>query len=362
MNCYGIDLHTDSFFFVKIDDGNNVESKKVKLDSGDFISFLMGLNKDDYIALETCTNGYWFYDQVYDRVKCCFVVNTWKFLDVARSNKKKDKIDALKLAKKLKFRITMQGDENDLPTVYVPEKTIRELRSLFTCHDQLKRERTRLKNRIRSVFLESEGSYFKELNIFKEINKKSMLENFTSNVMKVQAELLFETLEYIEKQMEKLQNEILKAGSKYYREIDILTSIKGISPFIALGIISDIGDIERFSSAKKLSSYLRAAPVIRESNNRTKIGSVNKCSRKVSLTLLTQPLHHAYRSSMYLLDFYERKKITRNVGRARIAVAHKIITAIYHMLKEQKYFYWMDDKNHNKKMAVYNSFLKKQTA
>ena len=63
-------------------------------------------------------------------------------------------------------------------------------------------------------------------------------------------------------------------------KIDILTSMKGISAFTAIALLSDIGKIKRFKSSKKLTSYLRSAPSVDSSNENIKIGRTNKFDRK----------------------------------------------------------------------------------
>ncbi len=56
----------------------------------------------------------------------------------------------------------------------------------------------------------------------------------------------------------------------------------------------------------------------------------------------------------------KRKRGGRRAGKARVAVARKVFTYMYQMLKKDEYYRWMDIKNHARKMSEYRSFLKRK--
>jgi transposase len=348
MKFYGVDLHTDSFKVCSIDENNNFAIQKINLNSKEYVNFLLNLNKEDYIAVESCSNAFWFHDEVREKAAECFIINNWKFNDIAKSNKKTDKIDSKKIAKKLKYRVLTNGDDEDLPTVYVPIKSVRDLRTLFTTYEMFKKELVMVKNRIYSLMVQC-GRHF-EKNIFTEIIKESILKLELSEAIKFQIEMLFDQIDYLNEQLKRIKVKIVNTGTKIFaNEIDKLISIKGISLFIAIGIMSDIADIKRFSSSKKLASYLRTAPKIDSSNKTQKIGCINRQSRKLSLSLLTQSLIHIIGSNNYINNFYCKKKASRKTGRARVAVARKTITMIYRMLTDNTYYRWVDENNYLEK-------------
>ena len=174
-----------------------------------------------------------------------------------------------------------------------------------------------------------------------------------------QLEVLYKQIDFLEGQVNEVKERILEKGKSFENEIDKLVSIKGVSVFTAIAIMTDIADIKRFDSSKKLCSYLRSAPKIDASNKSEKIGSINRCSRHLSIGMLLQGLMHIYKSSDYLQDFYTRKK-GRRAGKARIAIARKTFTYMYQMLKKNEYFRWMDIKNHARKMNEYRSFIRRK--
>ena len=80
MRLWGIDLHTDSITACFFDPDNEKKrtTRKYPLSGEGFRQFLGSLGKDDYIAIETTGNSFWFHEQVSPYVKECFVLNTNK--------------------------------------------------------------------------------------------------------------------------------------------------------------------------------------------------------------------------------------------------------------------------------------------
>jgi transposase len=121
-------------------------------ESDRFQRFLESLHNDDYVLIENTSNAFWFYDQIKDCVKACYVYDT---NELRTDGNKTDKIDAEKLAKKLGYYITMGCEEKDFPTVYVPEEAVRELRGLLTTYRFYSKMKTQIKNRIYSILIQN---------------------------------------------------------------------------------------------------------------------------------------------------------------------------------------------------------------
>ena len=175
--------------------------------------------------------------------------------------------------------------------------------------------------------------------------------------LSAQLRVLLSLLNTQENEKENIKAEILVKGQVFYKEIKILTSIRGVSPFLAIAIMSDIADINRFPNAKKLCSYLRTAPRIDASGNKEHAGKVNKQSRTLTASLMTESIKHFIDSSDRLHRFYFDKLKGKSAGEVCVAVMRKIIVIIYNMLKDEKMYYYKDDKNHVAKLKQYESVL-----
>jgi transposase len=292
----GVDLHSDKFTADFRDKSNKDTLKSYYIEENEINTFKKGLNKHDYIFIEASTPTFAFIDLLKDTVKNTIVIDPFKFRTIADSRKKTDKIDARQLARMGKYHI--EGDKKFLPEVYVVEKRIRKLRSLFTTYRLLNKEITMIKNRIHSLFKQNLKPYSKK-HIFNEI-MTGLKPIDLDEEYKVQVEILFDVLSKLEEKKAEIKKKILLTGEPFIKDIDILVSISGISVFVALGLISDYATIERFKNAKKFSKYLRSTPKSEESNKKVRTGKTQKNGRKLSVELMLQSMNHFRRESPYL--------------------------------------------------------------
>jgi transposase len=129
--------------------------------------------------------------------------------NLARSEgNKTDKIDCKKLA----YFVLMGGTKDDLPTVYVPEEKVRQLRGLISTYQLYKKIKTQLKNRIHSI-LKQNGICVNR----KELDKKGFeerMEQFdVSECWKVQLRSVFRELRYTDKRQGGIKEMIYLHGS-----------------------------------------------------------------------------------------------------------------------------------------------------
>ncbi|MCL2722386.1 MAG: IS110 family transposase [Treponema sp.] len=95
-----------------------------------------------------------------------------------------------------------------------------------------------------------------------------------------------DSLEHLEDAFDKLIVEINKTDASFMSEIEILTSMTGISVITAIAVSADVSDVSRFRNSKHFAYYLRSAPRVESSNDKTIIKSTNKAARKLSITLI----------------------------------------------------------------------------
>lgn len=356
MNYVGIDLHSNNFTcnFLEKDNMNLKMTYPITNNHLNLTEFYNRLTPQDYVVIEASTNTFSFYDIIKPKVKEVLVVNPLEFKIINESGKKTDKIDAQKLSKMLKYHV--ETDKNFLPLVYVPEKEIIKLRSLFTTYKLLKKEETISKNRIHSLLKQNLKPYNHE-SIFSGEKREEILNLEIDEAYKIQIKLLYQTIDYLAGQIKQIKDKILYEGRKYKDQIKILTSVHGISAFIAIALISDYADINRFKNGKHFSSYLRSAPKIHHSNETMHIGKTNRSGRKLSLSLLLQSISHFRKINPYLEEFYQKKCQGKSKGKVRIAIARKMFVSLYYMLRNKKYYNYRDVKVHELKMKTYEKFV-----
>jgi transposase len=123
--------------------------------------------------------------------------------------------------------------------------------------------------------------------------------------------------------------------------IPLLLTVPGVGPLLAYTIASEIGDIRRFASSKKLTGYTGLCPIVRQSGNRDVRGPLSKNGPKYLRPALIEAATHAARDVHYR-DRYERTK--RRLGRqrgakvARVDIARQLAEAIWHVLTKNEPF------------------------
>jgi len=356
MKFVGIDIHTNRFTCCYLfDNPKEKQMETFELDGKGLSSFYSTLDKDTYVLVEATVNTFGFIDKFMDLVKEVIVANTYQLKSVGIPGKKTDKLDAAKLAEKLKAQV-VSGVQQIVP-VTIPPREIRELRALFATYRTLRKKIGCTKNRIHSLLKENLYPFTKEY-IFGKKTRVEIRKISPNYTLSFQINLLMDTLEQLEAAFDSLVVEIKKAGIKFMPTIEILTSMSGISVITAIAIIADVIDVSRFKNSKHFASYLRSAPRVESSNDKTIIKSTTKAGRKLSITLLSQSLNHFRDSNRALNQFHEKMSTYKKKGIVRMALCRRVITQIYQMLKKQEYHYFYNPVLHRKKIIEYKRFLR----
>ena len=75
---------------------------------------------------------------------------------------------------------------------------------------------------------------------------------------------------------------------RMYPVIEALMAMRGVQMVVAVTIVSELGDIKRFKSAKQLMSYLGLTPSEYSSGERTKRGGITKTGNRHARRILIE--------------------------------------------------------------------------
>jgi transposase len=181
------------------------------------------------------------------------------------------------------YLVECRGSEEQLVVpVTIPPKDISDLRGLFSTYRLYQKQHTQMKNRIHSILKEHLYGFTQE-EIFDQKSRVMIRELSEDPVVKFQVNQLLDRLERDEEDTAALKEQVLLHAEPFMKQIDILTSMKGISVFIAIAIIADIIDVSRFKNSKQFTRYLRSAPHTASSNTSTSSRGTNKQGRKLCI-------------------------------------------------------------------------------
>jgi len=108
----------------------------------------------------------------------------------------------------------------------------------------------------------------------------------------------------------------------------------GVGPVTALAMVLTLGPAERFESAKQVGSYFGLIPSEASSGGTQRLGKISKQGNSFLRFLLVEAGQTAARYDPQLKRFYKRLAMRKNRGVAKVAVARKLATRMYLMLRE----------------------------
>ena len=117
-----------------------------------------------------------------------------------------------------------------------------------------------------------------------------------------------------------------------------LESIPGIGLFLATIISTEIDGIERFATAKKLEAYTGLVPSTYASGGSVRHGKIIKQGNKWLRWAFVEAAHTAKRYNAQFNAFHNQRKVRIGVNKATVALARRIATIAFKVLKEQRVF------------------------
>ena len=122
---------------------------------------------------------------------------------------------------------------------------------------------------------------------------------------------------------------------EYQEAIQEIDELPGIGKQSAETILAETGlDMSRFPTEKQISSWSGLAPGNNESAGKRKSGRTTKGNPTLKATLIQCAKSAVRNTKSYFYAQYQRLVVRRGRNRATVAVAHSMLIAIYHILKE----------------------------
>jgi len=332
----GVDYHKRySHMVVQDQHGKLLRSGQV-MNSMDCVKkFLAPFSEQEtHAVVEATRNWTMMYDWLEAVCDDVVLANPLKVKAIAEAKIKTDKIDATILAHLLRADL--------MPTAHVPGKFTRELRSALRQRIYFVRIRTMIKNRVHTVF----DRYPEEL---KKLNLKPKTDLFgkagREQIQQIQLSAIDRVLVDRECAFIDELNKYIKAAEGTIKdlvsnndEVKRLISIPGVGLFTAWLLVAELDDVKRFRNAKKLAAYAGLVPSTYSSGGKTFHGRIIKAGNRYIRWAMVEAISPAIRVDAELCDDYERLKAKKGYNKAKVAVARKLLTIVYHVLKEKRMY------------------------
>ena len=282
------------------------------------------LTPEDAVVLEMTTNTYLFYDSLLPHVHSVIAVHPPNVSLVTNAQVKTDQKAALALA-----QLHAVGM---LTGVWIPPNHIRDLRALIAQREKMVRLSTIAKNRLHALLhrkhlILPEKPFAPEQRAWWESLPLSATERFL-----VHSDL--DTLEFAQKQVDQIMT-CLKEQSAQDEQIPFLIQLPGVALLSAITIVAAIGDITRFPSAKKLVGYAGLGTRVHDSGMTHSNGRITKTGRRDLRRVMVNAANHAVEHHPHWKETFERMEPHLGRSKAIVAIARKLLVAVWHVLTKR---------------------------
>ena len=283
---------------------------------------------EDIVVLETTTNVWDTYDIVAPLASRVLVANAAAVGEIAGARVKTDKEDIKRLLKLLLGGI--------VPEVWVPPAHVRELRAFISYRNRLVKMATMIRNRLQSL-LHKHSLMLPKEGILDQAWWDAQSSISTLEKMQIRQELYLlaeiKTLQFaVNEELEKQST-----GELWGKQALQLMQLPGVGVIVAMTVLSAIGDISRFESAKKLVGYAGLGAGVHSSGKTHKEKRITKKGRKELRWIMVEAAWRAVRMSPYWKEQYEKHLCRmRKPNQAIVVIARKLLVAIWHVLTKEE--------------------------
>jgi transposase len=221
--------------------------------------------------------------------------------------------------------------EHCFPRIWVPSLEERDVRQLLMHRHKQVQTRTQVKNQLHALAL-SQG-----------VQRKRKLWTQAGRAELEKLELLpyaAARRNHLRHALDRLEQEIAALHQRVEAEVAQrpaarkLQTHPGVGPVTALALVLTLGPAERFASAKQVGSYFGLIPSEHSSGGWQKLGRISKQGNSFLRLLLVEAGQSAVRQDAELGRFYRRLAARKHRALAKVAVARKLATRLYLMLRE----------------------------
>jgi transposase len=291
---------------------------------------------------EAGPTGFGLYDELTAAQQACLVVSPAMVPSAPRKRVKTNRLDSKKLSEGLRG--------GQLQGIHVPPQIYRELRHLVQLRDTQVGQLKASKCRIKSLLL-YEGIPFPAANEKWSAQVLRELETIPCNAsVRFKLDRLLDTLQFHFLTAAKVQKEVRRLcntepGLK--KSIELLASLPGVGTITATHAVARLGDWRQIDNVRQIAGFLGLVSKEHSTGDKEKRGEITRIGDQRLRSKLIQCAWTAIRKDPELRAFYQQiyqrqpKKVAAR--KAIVAVARKLTTRMYAVLKQQRPYVIRED-------------------
>jgi transposase len=327
----GVDLHARTMHVCVLDhEGKVVVDRGIATSPTAFLALIAPFRQGLVVGVESIFCWYWLGD-LCQQQNIAFVLGHALYMRLIHGGKgKNDRIDAGKIARLLRC--------GGFPLAYAYPKGMRETRDLLRRRTFLVRQRSGLLTHVQIV-----NSQYNLPALGKELrwqsNRAGVAERFPEPSVRQNVEMDLRLIEHLSQLIAELERYLCRTVQVEDRQTyELLQTIPGVGRILALVLLYEMHDWQRFASVGQFLSYGRLVRCAHESDGK-KVGSGNS---KIGNAHLKWAFAEAACLMLRVNErgrrWKQRYQQKRGPSRAMSVLAAKLGRAVYHMLRKREAF------------------------
>jgi transposase len=278
------------------------------------------------LVVESTYNWYWLVDGLMDAgYSCVHLANPAAIKQYEGLKHSDDQHDSFFLAQLLILGILPQG--------YIYPKEDRPVRDLARKRLFLVRHKTSHILSLQSLITRCSGHRF-SANEIKLLGGEDLQHLLQDEHIVLSARANLDSIRFFAQQIRQLEKAI-KNKIKVKKEFQYLMTVPGIGTILAMTIMLEVGDINRFAKVGNFASYSRCVSSQRLSDGKSKGSGNRKNGNRYLSWAFIEAAHLSRRYNERFKSYYNRKIAQANTSLATKALSNKLARICYYIMKNQ---------------------------
>ncbi|MGC2324924.1 MAG: IS110 family transposase [Terriglobales bacterium] len=325
MKIVGCDLHTRYQQIAMLDaETGELTERRLEHESGQARAFYAGLEGAVRVGIEATGHTRWF-----ERMLAEMGHELWigDAAQIRAAMVRKQKTDTRDAAHLLDLLLSER-----FPRIWRPTMGERDLRQLVWHRQKLVWMRNAVGNQLHALAM-GEGVCRKK-KLFSKKGRAELESLRLDHWAKYRRQELLVMIDQLDASLKTLDQAVAEQAEQNPAAVLLMTH-PGVGPVTSLAFVLTLGPVQRFARSKQLVSYLGLNPREHSSGGRQRLGAISKQGNPMMRSLLVEAGHSAARLDAELRRDYQRLKLRRGGGVAKVAIARKLAVRMYWMLRAQ---------------------------
>lgn len=310
----GIDLHRLTLVVAAVDDvGNSRGVWRIACQDRQAILDTM-VSLQPFQAVVEATGTYrWLYELL-KPLGTVLLAHPLRLRAMVQRRSKTDKLDSQLLANLLRI--------NQIPLAYIPPANYQQLRDVTRHRARLSRQAAAAKAQLQCLLAQHNlAAPYQSVSgprgcLWLGKQDFGAIDNLVRDELLLRLNHYRQQIAIVDVRLEQLRPQV--------PELEAILDIPGIGLYTALLIIGELGEVERFRTAKQVGSYAGLTSRVRQSGDHCYRGAITREGSPWLRWILVQAAIRATCEDLALKNFYQRIRKRAGAKKARVAAARKL--------------------------------------